>query len=57
MFTKDCKKSKNYSLFITINNTINLEQVFIGFSYAVYRIEDLSTADLLLCYKKLVEFK
>ena len=35
----------------------SLEQVFKGFSYAVYRKENVSTADFVSCYKKLAEFK
>lgn len=35
----------------------NLEQMFKRFSYAVYRRENLSTADFVSCYKKLATFK
>ena len=35
----------------------SLEQVFKRFGYAVYRKENLSTADFVLCYKKVADFK
>ena len=51
-------KNANIDELPTIHkDTANLEEVFKGFRYAVYRKENLSTAAFVSCYKKLAEFK
>ena len=56
LVSNDYKGRKDELRFVH-KDTDNMEQLFKGFGYAVYRKKNVSTWDFMLCYKKLAEFK